>query len=107
MAAQITPPGFERERKELESQHRGSILDRTNVVVLDTAVIIDPETRTETMKVVTDTLSWRAYIEGRLGVQNADQLLDGKPRKVIDPVSYEEIMIQWNRTRSKLDTLPN
>lgn len=106
LSAQIAPPGYEREKKLLQQQRSGSLFDREHIIVRDTAIIIDPETMSETIKIVVDTITMRQYLEGRLGVQNADLFLDGNPRKITDPISYEEMIIRWNRGTGKIDTLP-
>ena len=105
-SAQIKPPGYERERKLwLEQRDQGSALDDATVIVLDTSVIIDPDTFKETVKVIRDTMTMRAYLEGRLGVQEPDRLLNGVPVKITDPVSYGEMIIRWNDKLRKIDTL--
>lgn len=104
--AQINPPGYERELELYKQQRSGSLMDRQSVIVIDTSLIIDPETFSETMKVTRDTITLREYCEGRLGVQNADVLLDGKPRTITNPITYEDMIIRWNRGAGKLDTLP-
>ncbi len=104
--AQITPPGYEREKKLwMEQRGQGSVLDDATVIVLDTSIIIDPDTFKETVKVIRDTMTARAYLEGRLGVQEPDRLLNGVPVKITDPVSYEELIIRWNDKLRKIDTL--
>ena len=106
VGAQIKPPGYERERKLwLEQREQGSVLDQETVIVLDTSIIIDPETFKETVKIIRDTMTVRAYLEGRLGVQEPDRLLNGVPVKITDPVSYEEMIIRWNDKIRKIDTL--
>jgi hypothetical protein len=105
--AQITPPGFEREVELYKKQRSGSIMDREKIIVIDTSLIIDPDTFKETVKVTRDTITLREYCEGRLGVQNADRLLDGRPHKITNPITYEDMIIRWNRGVGKLDTLPN
>jgi hypothetical protein len=105
--AQITPPGFEREVELYKKQQSGSIMDREKIIVIDTSLIIDPDTFKETVKVTRDTITLREYCEGRLGVQNADQLLDGQPCKITNPITYDDMIIRWNRGAGKIDTLPN
>lgn len=103
---QIKPPGYDRERKLLiEQRGQGSVLDDTKVVVLDTSIIIDPETFKETVKIIRDTMTVRAYLEGRLGVREPDRLLNGVAVKITDPVSYGEMIIRWNDKTRKIDTL--
>lgn len=106
VSAQIKPPGYERERKLwMEQREQGSSIDGATVIVLDTSIIIDPETFKETVKIIRDTMTVRAYLEGRLGVQEPDRLLNGVPVKITDPVSYEELIIRWNDKTRKIDTL--
>lgn len=103
--AQITPPGYDREVEQMKEQRKASVMDRQSVIVIDTAMIIDPDDFSEIIKITRDTISLRQYCEGRLGVQNADGLLDGKPRTITNPVTYEDMIIQWNRSAGRLDTL--
>jgi hypothetical protein len=103
--AQITPPGYEREVEQMKEQKKASIMDRQSVIAIDTAIIIDPDDFSETIKITRDTITLRQYCEGRLGVQNADRLLDGKPRTITNPITYEDMIIQWNRSAGRLDTL--
>lgn len=103
--AQITPPGFEREVRAMEERKRTSILDQDSVMVIDTITLFDPTTYEETMRIVRSHLSWRDYLMLRLGINQPDILLNGNPLNVTDPKTYEKIIVQWNASSTKLDTL--
>lgn len=103
--AQIRPPGYEREVQAMEERKRTSILDQDSVMVVDTVTLFDPATYEETIKIVKSNLSWRDYMNLRLGINEPDILLNGAPLTVLDPNTYEKIVLQWNATATRLDTI--
>ncbi len=103
--AQIKPPGYERELKEMQEEMRSSVLDQDSVTVIDTIQIYDPETYVATTRVVKSKSSWRDYCKFQLGISDPDVLLNGEPLDIIDPKTYEKIAVQWNASASKIDTI--
>jgi hypothetical protein len=103
--AQIRPPGYEREVEERRERMKTSILDQDSVTVIDTITLFDPETFRDTMMIVTSNISWRDYMTLRLGIQNPDQLLNGIPFSVTDLQSYRQMVVRWNATETRIDTI--
>ena len=107
MDAQITPPGYEREKAELNKRPPMTMLDRDSVTMVDHVKIYDTETNEETVKIVTTRKSLREYCLHWLGVQDPDKMLDGQPIKILNPNTYEEMTIKLNLQAHKIDTIPN
>lgn len=103
--AQIRPPGYEREVAEMEQRRYTNVLDRDSLTVIDTIVLYDPDTYAETMRIVKSRISWREYCTGRLGINQPEQLLNGAPMTLTDPRTFEKVVVQWNASTSKLDTI--
>ena len=93
-SAQIPPPGYERAKKMQEERMKMSALDRDSVAVIDTVIVFDPSTYESETTIVNSKLSLREYCTRYLGMSNADILLDGQPHVVIDPRTYDEIIVR-------------
>ncbi len=107
LSAQITPPGYERELEMMKNQSKTSIMERDSVVVVETVKIYDPETDKEETNIVETKMSVGYYCREWLGIMNPDVLLDGKPRTITDPKTYEQMKVRWNAQAAKIDTIPN
>jgi hypothetical protein len=103
--AQIKPPGYDREVTAMEERKRSSILDRDSVTVVDTTVLFDPDTYEQTIRIVKSRISWRDYCMFRLGINQPEALLNGAPLQLIDPRTFEKLIVQWNASATKLDTI--
>ena len=103
--AQIRPPGYEREVQAMEERKRTSILDIDSVTVVDTVTLFDPTTYEETMKIIPSNLSWRDYMTLRVGISNPDLLLNGAPMTIDNLRTFEKMVVQWNASETKLDTI--
>ena len=103
--AQIRPPGYEREIEARQERMRTSILDQDSVMVVDTITLFDPETYRDTVMIVSSNLSWRDYMTLRLGIQEPDRLLNGAPYTLTDLRTYRQMVVRWNATETKIDTI--
>jgi len=104
-AAQIPPPGYERELSLMKAQGERSPLDRDSITVVDTITVFDPETYEETVRVIESTYSLRNYCADFLGMTNPDILLDGKPHTIIDPKTYQELQVRYIAGSRKIEIL--
>jgi hypothetical protein len=104
-ASQINPPGYERQRQIQQAMLNTPILDRDTITVIDTTLIFDPNTYEEETKIIISKYSLRDYCKAFLGIQDPDILLDRKPHKIVDPRTYEDMIILLNEA-GKLDTIP-
>ena len=104
--AQVRPPGYEREVEQMKKQDQLSPMDIDSVIIIDTLLIFDPETGREREDIVKSHYSMRDYCINVLGIDNPEQLLDGQPRTITNPVTYEDMIVKWNRNTRKLDTIP-
>ena len=89
----------------MEERMRTNVLDKDSVTIVDTITLYDPETFRDTVRVVYSSLSWREYMTLRLGIQNPDQLLNGAPYTLTDLRTYGKLVVRWNPSASKLDTI--
>jgi hypothetical protein len=80
-------------------------LDRDSITVVDTAVIFDPTTYEEETKIIATTYSLRDYCKQFLGMHDPDILMDRQPHTIIDPKTYEDMIIRLNPS-GKIDTIP-
>lgn len=103
--SQISPPGYEREMQMRQALLNTPILDRDTITVIDTTLIFDPSTYEEETKIIVSKYSLRDYCKAYLGIQDPDILLDRKPHKIVDPRTYEDMIIRLNEA-GKLDTIP-
>jgi hypothetical protein len=102
---QIPGPGAERDYARIQEMKRGSVLQKDSVVIRDTVMIYDPESLDETMTIVTTVYSIHEYCQQILGVNNPNDLLDGREMKIANPETYEPMTIRWNASAGKIDTI--
>ena len=81
------------------------VLDRDSITVVDTTEIFDPNTYESQVQVITSKYSLREYCKAFLGINDPDMLLDRKPHTIVDPRTYEDMIIRLNES-GKLDTIP-
>ena len=81
------------------------VLDRDTITVVDTTMIFDPNTYESEVKIITSKYSLRDYCKAFLGINDPDILLDRKPHTIVDPKTYEDLIIRLNDS-GKLDTIP-
>lgn len=104
-SSQMPPPGYERAVKEQKERESIPYLDRDSIMVIDTAVIFDPTTYEEEVKIIATKYSLRYYCQQFLGMNNPDILLDHQPHTIVDPKTYEDMIIRLNQS-GKIDTIP-
>lgn len=102
---QIKPPGYEREMDKYKAARQISPLERDSVTLIDTIQVFDPETYESTINIIVTNYSIKDYCINFLAITDPDMLLDGKPHTVIDPRTYEDIVIRLNSS-GKIDTIP-
>ena len=102
---QISPPGYEREMERYKAQQKISPLERDSVTVIDTVEVFDPETYESTTQIIITNYSLKDYCINFLAITDPNMLLDGKPHTIIDPRTYEDIIIRLNSS-GKIDTIP-
>jgi len=103
--SQMPPPGYDRAVKIQKERDNIPYLDRDSITVIDTAVIFDPTTYEEEVKIISTTYSLRYYCQQFLGMNNPDILMDHKPHTIVDPKTYEDMIIRMNQS-GKIDTIP-
>ena len=103
--SQMPPPGYERAVKIQKERESIPYLDRDSITVVDTAVIFDPATYEEETKIISTTYSLRYCCQQFLGMNNPDILMDHQPHTIIDPKTYEDMIIRLNQS-GKIDTIP-
>ena len=101
----MPPPGYERAVKLQKERESIPYLDRDSITVVDTAVIFDPTTYEEEIKIIATTYSLRDYCKQFLGMNNPDILMDHQPHTIVDPKTYEDMTIRLNQS-GKIDTIP-
>lgn len=104
--SQMPPPGYERAVKIQEEQKKLSPLERDSIMITDTVVVFDPTTYEETTTITNTKYSLKYYCKEFLRMQDPDILLDRKPHTIVDPITYEDLIIRLNES-GKIDTLPN
>jgi hypothetical protein len=102
---QISPPGYEREMEKYKAEQKMSPLERDSVTLIDTIQVFDPETYESTTNIIVTNYSLKDYCKNFLAITDPDILLDGKPHKIIDPRTFEDIIIRLNAS-GKIDTIP-
>lgn len=105
-SAQMPPPGYERARKAQEEMKKISPLDRDSISTIDTIVVFDPENYESETRIIRTRISVRDYCTQVLGIGNADILLDRQPHTIIDPRTYDDLIIRLNAS-GKIDTIKN
>jgi hypothetical protein len=103
--SQMPPPGYDRAVQLKKEQDNIPYLDRDSITVVDTAVIFDPTTYEEETKIISTTYSLRDYCKQFLGMNDPDILMDHQPHTIIDPKTYEDMIIRLNQS-GKIDTIP-
>ena len=103
--SQMPPPGYERAVKIQEEQKKMSPLDRDSIMIIDTVIVFDPATYEETTTITNTNYSLKYYCKEFLHMQDPDILLDRKPHKIVDPTTYEDLIIRLNES-GKIDTIP-
>jgi hypothetical protein len=103
--AQITPPGYEREMRRLEEGKKISPLERDSLTLVDTSMVFDPETYESEVIITRTRYSIKDYCKSFLGINDPDILLDRNPHTIIDPRTYEDLIIRLNSS-GKIDTIP-
>ena len=102
---QISPPGYEREMERYKAQQKISPMERDSVTVIDTIQVFDPETYESTIQIIKTNYSLKDYCINFLAISDPNILLDGNPHTIIDPRTYEDIIIRLNSS-GKIDTIP-
>jgi len=105
LVGQMPPPGYERAIKMRDAEKAVNQLDRDSITVTDTIVVFDPTTYQETTTVTVTNYSLRDFCKNFLGMPNPDILLDGAQHTIIDPKTYEEMIIRLN-PNGVIDTIP-
>ena len=103
--AQMPPPGYDRAVKIREEQKKLSPLDRDSIMITDTVIIFDPATSEESTTVTNTKYSLKYYCKEFLRMPDPDILLDGNPHTIVDPRTYEDLIIRLNSS-GKIDTIP-
>lgn len=103
--AQMPPPGYDRAIQIREEQKKLSPLDRDSIMITDTVLIFDPTTSEESITITNTKYSLKYYCKEFLRMQDPDILLDRNPHTIVDPRTYEDMIIQLNSS-GKIDTLP-
>ncbi len=102
--AQMPPPGYERAVKIQEDQKKLSPLDRDSIMIIDTVLVFDPATYEETTTITNTKYSLKYFCKEFLRMQDPDILLDRKPHTIVNPVTYEDLIIRLNES-GKIDTI--
>ncbi len=102
MSAQMPPPGYDRAKKMESERMKMMTIDRDSLTLIDTAVIFDPVTYEEEVKVIEHRISIRDYCVTVLGMAKPEILMDGQPHLIIDPRTYKEVTVRLTPD-SKLD----
>jgi predicted oxidoreductase len=103
--SQIPPPGYERAMAERKAMMQMAPLDRDSVTLVDTTEIFDPTTYESEIKIIVTTYSLRDYCREFLKINDPDMLLDHHPHTILDPNTFEDLIIRLNQA-GKIDTLP-
>jgi len=103
--SQMPPPGYERAMKMKQEQESKPLLDRDSVTIVDTTEIFDPTTYESETKIIVARYSLRDYCKSFLGMNDPDILLDHQSHTIIDPKTYEDMVIRLNAS-GKIDTIP-
>ncbi len=102
---QMPPPGYERAVKEKLARESIPMMDRDSVTLVDTAMIFDPTTYESETRIIVSKYSLRDYCKQYLGINDPDILLDQQPHTIIDPKTYNDLIIRLNPS-GKIDTIP-
>ena len=103
--SQMPPPGYERAMKMKQEMENKPLLDRDSVTLVDTTVIFDPSTYESETKIIVTRYSLRDYCKAYLNMNDPDILLDHQQHTIVDPKTYEDMIIRLNAS-GKIDTIP-
>lgn len=103
--SQMPPPGYERAVKIQEEKKKLSPLDRDSIMIIDTVIVFDPSTYEETTTITQTNYSLKYYCKEFLRMQDPDILLDHNPHTIVDPKTYEDLIIRLSPS-GKIDTIP-
>lgn len=106
LTGQIPPPGYEREMKLREERANRPPMERDSVTLIDTSIVFDPATYQEETIITRTRYSLKDYCRDVLGMSKPEMLLDGKPHTIINPRTFEDLIIRLNLNTNKIDTLP-
>ena len=98
-------PGYEREKAQMLARQNQHPLDRDSILLIDTSLVFDPTTYQEEVIITQSKYSLRDYCIRFLGVGDPEILMDGKPHTIVNPLTYEDMIIQYNPA-GKIDVLP-
>jgi len=104
-SAQLPGPGAKRDMERIEAIKKGSVLRKDSVKLTDVISIVDPETGSTEEQVVVSTYSIYDYCRQLLGMNDPDILLKGMPVEITNPETYEPMVILWNPSEAKIDTV--
>ena len=101
----MPPPGYERAMKMKQEMENKPLLDRDSVTLVDTTEIFDPTTYESETKIIVTRYSLRDYCKAYLNMNDPDILLDHQQHTIVDPKTYEDMIIRLNAS-GKIDTIP-
>jgi len=101
----MPPPGYERAVKDKQARESIPMMDRDTITLVDTAMIYDPTTDESETKIIVTKYSLRDYCRQFLNINDPEILLDHQPHTIIDPKTYDDLVIRLNAS-GKIDTLP-
>jgi hypothetical protein len=91
--------------RRLEEGKKISPLERDSLTLVDTSMVFDPETYESEVIITRTRYSIKDYCKSFLGINDPDILLDRNPHTIIDPRTYEDLIIRLNSS-GKIDTIP-
>ncbi len=103
--AQMPGPGAKRDMERIREMQRGSVLRKDTIKLTDVVTVVDPETGREEDQVIVSKYSIFDYCQQLLGMNDPDVLLKGMPVQITDPQTYEPLVIQWNSSAARIDTI--
>ncbi|MDQ3017138.1 MAG: hypothetical protein M3R25_10540 [Bacteroidota bacterium] len=92
--AQMPPPGYDRAKEMKAQQAKVLIIDRDSLTLIDTVVVYDPTNYEEEIKVIEHRISVRDFCVTVLGMSNPEILMDGQPHTIIDPRTYDDLIVR-------------
>ncbi len=81
-------------------------MERDSITLIDTSIVFDPVTYQSETIITRTRYSLKDYCIHYLGIGTPEKLLDGKPHTIIDPKTYENLIIRYNADQRKIDTIP-
>ena len=104
-SAQMPPPGYERAKQIQDERSKMPLMDRDTITLIDTIALFDPNTYEQEIRIVETRISVRDYCIRYLNMSNPEILLDGKPHTIINPRTYEDLIIRMDQS-GRIDTIP-